>query len=68
MVQLITDIYFEQCKNTEQIQEIDFIFKKEIMGAMGNNYQKEIFIDTITGVDGWIETIIKITENYDLIG
>lgn len=55
--QLITDHILSECKNLE-LQEIDFIFKKGIMGAMGNNYQ-EIFIDTITGVDGWIENYYK---------
>jgi hypothetical protein len=57
MYEMIIEHIIVNCKNLE-LQEIDFIIKKGVMGVFGTIYA-EISIDTITGVDGWIETYYK---------
>lgn len=54
---LIAEFILEECKNLE-LQEIEYIFKKGVMGRFGEIYN-DISIDTICGKNGWIENYYK---------
>lgn len=60
-VNLIVDHIMNDCSNLE-MQEIEFIFRSGVIGKFGTIYG-EITIDTITGLDGWIETYYKSYRN-----
>jgi hypothetical protein len=54
---LISEFILDECKNLE-LQEIEYIFKKGVMGRFGDIYN-DISIDTICGLNGWIENYYK---------
>lgn len=53
----VIDFILVRCKNLE-IQEVDFIFMNGVLGQYGTIYN-DISIDTICGIDGWIESYYK---------
>lgn len=57
-IDLIIEHIFDKCKNLE-IQEINYIFKEGVKGTFGTLYS-QVGIDTITGIDGWIENYYKL--------
>ena len=54
---MIAEFIISECKNLE-FQELEYIFKKGVMGRFGEIYN-DISIDTICGVNGWIENYYK---------
>lgn len=54
---LISEFIMDECPNLE-LQEIEYIFKRGVMGRFGEIYN-DISIDTICGKNGWIETYYK---------
>lgn len=54
---LISEYIMDECSNLE-LQEIEYIFKRGILGRFGEIYN-DISIDTICGKNGWIETYYK---------
>lgn len=56
-INMLTEYIVDDCGSLE-LREIEFIFKNGIMGKFGIIYN-DISIDTICGVDGWIEKYYK---------
>jgi hypothetical protein len=52
-INLVIDFIIDECKNL-QLNEISIIFKNGVLGRYGTIFN-EISIDTICGIDGWIE-------------
>ncbi len=54
---LMIDFILNDCKNLE-LQEVEYIFKNGVMGRFGQLYN-DISVDTICGINGWIEMYYK---------
>jgi hypothetical protein len=57
-IDLIVEYITTDCKNL-QIEEINIIFKFGVLGRYGTIYN-DISIDTICGIEGWIESYYKL--------
>ena len=53
----LTEYIMADCSNL-QIEEINYIFKKGVLGLFGQIYN-DISLDVICGIDGWIEMYYK---------
>jgi hypothetical protein len=53
----LTEHIMSNC-STLQIEEVNYIFKKGVLGLFGQIYN-DISLDVICGIDGWIETYYK---------
>jgi len=57
-INMICDFFINECSNLE-LTEIEWIIRAGIMGRLGTIYN-DISIDTICGIDGWVETYYKL--------
>lgn len=56
-IEMVLEFFLQDCKNL-QIEEINIIFKNGVLGRYGAIYN-DISIDTICGLNGWVESYYK---------